>query len=82
MTLVAVITQAVGRYCLESLSPAFAHVWVRFTPPKLKAHLLIVLGHGHRRRLRIGSDVLSHPILHPAQTRPLSAQSISQSRRD
>ena len=28
MTLVAVITQAVGRYCLESVSPAFAHVWV------------------------------------------------------
>lgn len=30
MTIVAVITQAAGRYCLESLSPAFAHVWVRF----------------------------------------------------
>ena len=34
MTLVAVITQAVGRYCLESISPAFAHVWVSFTPQK------------------------------------------------
>lgn len=28
MTLVAVITQAAGRYCLDSVSPAFAHVWV------------------------------------------------------
>lgn len=28
MTVVAVITQAFGRYCLESLNPAFAHVWV------------------------------------------------------
>src|SRR6186713_2790547 len=27
MTIVAVITQAAGRYCLDSLSPAFAHVW-------------------------------------------------------
>lgn len=30
MTLVAVITQAAGRYCLESLNPAFAHVWVGY----------------------------------------------------
>ena len=30
MTLVALVTQAVNRYCLESLSPAFAHVWVGF----------------------------------------------------
>ena len=28
MTIVAVVTQAFGRYCLESDSPAFAHVWV------------------------------------------------------
>lgn len=28
MTLVAVVTQATGNYCLESLNPAFAHVWV------------------------------------------------------
>lgn len=28
MTIVAVITQVAGRYCLESLNPAFAHVWV------------------------------------------------------
>ncbi|KIX09530.1 uncharacterized protein Z518_00610 [Rhinocladiella mackenziei CBS 650.93] len=27
-TLVAVITQAFDRYCLESLNPAFSHVWV------------------------------------------------------
>lgn len=27
MTIIAVITQAAGRYCLDSLSPAFAHVW-------------------------------------------------------
>lgn len=27
MTVVAVITQATDRYCLDSLSPAFAHVW-------------------------------------------------------
>lgn len=74
MTLVAVITQAVGRYCLESVSPAFAHVWVSVeVPPKLEAHPLIVLGHGHRGRMRIGSDVLSHSILYPAQTRPRSA---------
>ena len=30
MTLVAVGTQAVGLYCLESLNPAFAHVWVSY----------------------------------------------------
>ena len=28
MTIVAVVTQAVNRYCLESLNPAFSHVWV------------------------------------------------------
>ena len=28
MTIVAVITQAFGRYCQVSLNPAFAHVWV------------------------------------------------------
>ena len=30
MTIVAVVTQALGVYCEASLSPAFAHVWVRF----------------------------------------------------
>ena len=73
MTLVAVITQAVGRYCLESISPAFAHVWVSSNSSILKAHMLIVLGHGHRGGLRINSDVLSHSILHPAQRRPRRA---------
>lgn len=29
MTLVAVITEAAGVYCLESLKPTFAHIWVR-----------------------------------------------------
>ncbi|KAI4170529.1 MAG: hypothetical protein LQ343_004906 [Gyalolechia ehrenbergii] len=28
MTIVAVISEATGRYCLQSLNPAFAHVWV------------------------------------------------------
>ncbi|KAJ5134662.1 hypothetical protein N7448_000318 [Penicillium atrosanguineum] len=28
MTVVSVITQATGTYCEESLSPAFAHIWV------------------------------------------------------
>lgn len=28
MTLVAVGSQAAGRYCLDSLSPVFLHVWV------------------------------------------------------
>lgn len=28
MTIVAVITEATGLYCLESLNPAFAHIWV------------------------------------------------------
>ncbi|KAJ5461751.1 uncharacterized protein N7458_003303 [Penicillium daleae] len=28
MTIVAVATQAAGRYCEESMSPAFAHVWI------------------------------------------------------
>ena len=28
MTITAVITQLFGRYCLESLNPAFAHIWV------------------------------------------------------
>ncbi|EXJ91030.1 hypothetical protein A1O1_04137 [Capronia coronata CBS 617.96] len=27
-TIVAVITQAMDRYCLESLNPAFSHIWV------------------------------------------------------
>lgn len=29
MTIVAVITEAAGRYCLASVHPAFAHIWVR-----------------------------------------------------
>jgi Organic solute transporter Ostalpha len=28
MTFVAVIAQATDHYCIDSLSPAFAHVWV------------------------------------------------------
>jgi hypothetical protein len=28
MTIVAVVTQVFNRYCLESLNPAFSHVWV------------------------------------------------------
>lgn len=28
MTIVAVLTQYWGRYCLESLNPAFSHIWV------------------------------------------------------
>ncbi|KAI4110805.1 MAG: hypothetical protein LQ339_001081 [Xanthoria mediterranea] len=28
MTVVAVVTEAAGRYCLASLHPAFAHIWV------------------------------------------------------
>lgn len=28
MTMTAVVTQAFDRYCVESLSPAFAHIWV------------------------------------------------------
>lgn len=28
MTIVSVVSQAFHRYCLESLSPAFAHIWV------------------------------------------------------
>jgi hypothetical protein len=28
MTIVAVVTQAFGKYCEASLSPAFSHVWV------------------------------------------------------
>ena len=27
-TFLALITQAIGRYCVDSLSPLFAHVWV------------------------------------------------------
>jgi hypothetical protein len=30
MTIVAVVTQAFGVYCEESLNPAFAHIWVCF----------------------------------------------------
>lgn len=29
MTILAVVTQAFGVYCEESLNPAFAHIWVR-----------------------------------------------------
>ena len=32
MTMVALVTQALGRYCQESLSPAFAHIWVCWIP--------------------------------------------------
>lgn len=32
MTIVAVATQSTGVYCAESLSPAFAHVWVCSAP--------------------------------------------------
>jgi hypothetical protein len=28
MTITAVVTQILGRYCLESLDPVFAHIWV------------------------------------------------------
>jgi Organic solute transporter Ostalpha len=28
MTITAVVTQHLGRYCLESLNPVFAHIWV------------------------------------------------------
>ena len=28
MTITAVVTQVAGRYCLESLNPIFAHIWV------------------------------------------------------
>ena len=28
MTIVAVVTQVLNRYCLESLNPVFAHIWV------------------------------------------------------
>ena len=28
MTITAVVTQVLGRYCLESLNPVFAHIWV------------------------------------------------------
>jgi Organic solute transporter Ostalpha len=28
MTVTAVVTQVLGRYCLESLNPVFAHIWV------------------------------------------------------
>lgn len=31
MTILAVAAQATGTYCEESLSPAFAHVWVRLS---------------------------------------------------
>lgn len=38
MTVVSFVTQATGNYCLESLNPAFAHVWVSalfFQPPRI-----------------------------------------------
>jgi hypothetical protein len=28
LTMIALITQATGRYCIETLKPAFAHVWI------------------------------------------------------
>ena len=40
---------------------------------ELEARLLNVLGYGHRRKLRISSYVLSHPILHTTQKRPRGA---------
>lgn len=78
MTLVALVTQATGRYCLESLNPAFAHVWV--CPFELHFELLGLMGsgHGHRRWLRYNSHVLSHPILRRAQNRDFRAQAATQ----
>jgi hypothetical protein len=32
MTIVAVVTEAFGKYCEASDSPAFAHVWVSALP--------------------------------------------------
>lgn len=43
MTCVAVITQAAGRYCLESLNPAFAHIWVRLSRAFGYANALLTL---------------------------------------
>ena len=40
MTIVSVISQSFDKYCLESLNPAFAHVWVCLIPSSLS--LLIV----------------------------------------
>lgn len=44
MTCVAVITQAAGRYCLESLNPAFAHIWVNPPQALSYANALLTLG--------------------------------------
>lgn len=46
MTMVALVTQALGRYCQESLSPAFGHVWVCSVPSLTPPLELNVIGHG------------------------------------
>ena len=81
MTLVAVFSQAIGRYCIESLNPAFAHIWVRPAYRPAYAILLMLIaciGNGNRRRLRHNCHVLPHPILHPAKGRPERAPTVTQ----
>lgn len=72
MTIVAVATQATGTYCEESLSPAFAHIWVCSPSfPPLGSHSNMgfpwYIGSCHRVRLRLYCHVLLDPILLPSQ---------------
>lgn len=72
MTIVAVTTQATGTYCEESLSPAFAHIWVclpSFPPlgPHSNMEFPWYIGPCHRVRLRLHCHVLLDPILPPSQ---------------
>ena len=50
MTFVSVVSQAAHRYCLESLSPAFAHVWVCTTLHLSMASLTLLDRSIHRYR--------------------------------
>lgn len=71
MTIVAVATQAAGRYCEESMSPAFAHVWVCLFllyfgeyDSSLTAFSGCLDNH-HRVNQRLNSHVLFDPVLLP-----------------
>lgn len=71
MTIVSVSTQATGTYCEESLSPAFAHIWVcplYLVLFKRASQLTLgTAGPRHRVCLRHNRHVLPDPVLRPNQ---------------
>jgi Organic solute transporter Ostalpha len=61
MTIVSVTTQAFDRYCLESLNPAFAHIWVILIEASAVTIAMYSLIHFY---VQIRSDIAQHkPLL-------------------